>query len=81
VIKKTPTNKTVSAPKPVKTGKRIRDSSVVLLSTTVLNVVTMGVFSRFGVPLSSKEEVGVVAGVWFVVLAGSVWLWKHFRNH
>ena len=38
---------------PTKTGKRLRDSSIVLGITLVLTVISMEVFAGFGVPLSS----------------------------
>jgi hypothetical protein len=67
-------------PKSTKTGKRLRDSSTVLGITLVLTLITMEVFAGFGVPLSSKEEIAVVAGFWFVIVAGCVWTWRRFRK-
>lgn len=67
-------------PKPSKTVKRLRDSSLVLGITTVLTLISMEVFGRFGVPLASKEEIAVVAGFWFVLIAGCIWTWRHFRT-
>ena len=43
-------------PKPSKTVKRLRDSSLVLGITTVLTLISMEVFGRFGVPLASKRR-------------------------
>ena len=43
-------------PKPSKTVKRLRDSSLVLGITTVLTLISMEVFGRFGVPLASKKR-------------------------
>jgi hypothetical protein len=67
-------------PDPTKTGKRLRDSSTVLGITLVLTVISMEVFAGFGVPLSSKEEIAVVAGFWFVLVAGCVWTWRRSRK-
>lgn len=69
-----------NSPNRTKTGKRLRDSSAVLGSTLVLTVISMEVFAGFGVPLFSKEEIAVVAGFWFVIVAGCVWTWRHFRK-
>jgi hypothetical protein len=67
-------------PESTKTGKHLRDSSTVLGITLVLTLISMEVFAGFGVPLSSKEEIAVVAGFWFVIVAGCVWTWRRFRK-
>jgi hypothetical protein len=69
-----------NSPNRMRTGKRLRDSSAVLGSTLVLTVISMELFAGFGVPLSSKEEIAVVAGFWSVIVAGCIWTWRHFRK-
>lgn len=63
-----------------KTTQRLRDSSFVVIATTVFTVLSMMGFARFGVPLKTAEEIAVVAGFWFVIFAGCLWLWKHLRR-
>lgn len=63
-----------------KTAHRLRDSSFVVGTTIVFTVVSMMAFTRFGVPLTSAEEIAVVAGFWFVLFAGCVWIWKYVRR-
>jgi hypothetical protein len=63
-----------------KTGKRLRDSSVVLGTTLVFTVISMEIFAGFGVPLRTIPEIALVAGFWFVIIAGCIWTWRHFRK-
>jgi hypothetical protein len=59
---------------------KLRDSSVVLITTTVMTVVSLEVFAHFGVPVSEANQIAVIAGFWFVVVVGGVWIWKRLHG-
>lgn len=65
---------------PSKPKNRLRDSSAVTIAVVVLTVITMQIFAHYDAGLSTPQEIAIVAGFWFVLLAGSVWIWKHFRS-
>jgi hypothetical protein len=54
----------------------IRNTSYVSLSSIALTVATAWCFANAGVPLKSNTEYAVVAGFWFVISTGGLWLWK-----